>query len=135
MKHSHHSAPTLGHLLRRLRRERGLTQEQLASRAGLAQSAVSRIESGAAKDVRAETIKVLASGLGVPPEALMKGSGGRPLSPSMSPIVHNILNLVSGFPDEEDQLVVLRAAEAVEEQRKGRVRRQTSLDAPPLTVS
>ncbi len=54
----------LGAAVRRLRLERGLTSEALASRAGLAPSALSRIEQGVS-DPRMDTLLSIAAGLGI----------------------------------------------------------------------
>ena len=64
---------TLATRLRRLRRERLLTQQQLSDRAGLGPNEVSRIESGAVKNPRFDTIRKLAAALDVPPEDLVRG--------------------------------------------------------------
>lgn len=58
----------------RLRRRRGLTQEQLGWAAGLHQTAVTRIESGERKP-NLETVFKLAAGLEVPPGELFDGIG------------------------------------------------------------
>jgi transcriptional regulator with XRE-family HTH domain len=54
-----------GERVRRLREARNLTAAGLAERAGLAQSQVSRIESGAHVEVRRSTLVALADALGV----------------------------------------------------------------------
>jgi transcriptional regulator with XRE-family HTH domain len=56
----------------RIRKRRGLTQEQLGWAAGLHQTAVARIESGERKPTL-ETIFKLAAGLEVPPAELFEG--------------------------------------------------------------
>lgn len=56
----------------RIRKRRGLTQEQLGWAAGLHQTAVARIESGERKPTL-ETIFKLAAGLEVPPAELFDG--------------------------------------------------------------
>jgi transcriptional regulator with XRE-family HTH domain len=56
----------------RIRKRRGLTQEQLGWAAGLHQTAVARIESGERKPTL-ETILKLAAGLEVPPAELFDG--------------------------------------------------------------
>jgi transcriptional regulator with XRE-family HTH domain len=55
--------------LERLRREQGLDQKDLAARAGVAQSTVSRAESGG--QLTAQTALALARALGVSVEALL----------------------------------------------------------------
>jgi transcriptional regulator with XRE-family HTH domain len=55
----------LGSTIRRLRDERGWTQGELAYHAGVDQSHVSRIESGATKDTKVSTIIAIARALGV----------------------------------------------------------------------
>lgn len=59
-----------GYRLRRLREEAGLTQIQLAARAGLSHEAVSRLELGRAAPLAA-TVEKLARALGVAPAAFV----------------------------------------------------------------
>ncbi len=56
---------TFGGLLRQLRTEAGLTQEELAARAGLATRSVSDLERGVALTARKETARMLADALGL----------------------------------------------------------------------
>ena len=56
--------------LRQLRERRALSQAELAERAGITRTALSRIES-CAVDPHAATVRRLAAALGVEPEALM----------------------------------------------------------------
>jgi transcriptional regulator with XRE-family HTH domain len=62
----------LGAVVRRLRRQRDLTQDQLARRAGLDQGHVSQIESGKRANPSALVIKKLARALGVPVGELLE---------------------------------------------------------------
>jgi transcriptional regulator with XRE-family HTH domain len=62
----------LGAVVRRLRRQQDLTQEQLARRAGLNQGHLSQIESGARSYPSALVIKKLARALGVPVGELLE---------------------------------------------------------------
>jgi predicted ATPase/DNA-binding XRE family transcriptional regulator len=55
--------------LRRLRTRSGLTQEQLAERAGLSTNAISALERGERRHPYPHTVRALASALGVDPEA------------------------------------------------------------------
>lgn len=65
-----------GDVVRRLREERGWTQAQLAQRAGLDQSQVSKIEGGAREGATFETVGKIADALGVGTDYLR----GRPVA-------------------------------------------------------
>ena len=54
----------LGEKIQRLRTERGLTQQELADRAGVSQTIISRLESKARHNVNADVLKGLAKALG-----------------------------------------------------------------------
>lgn len=62
--------PTLATVLRRLRRERGLTQEMLAFKAHVTISALSRIERGLSNPVWTTVVR-LADALEIPPAELI----------------------------------------------------------------
>lgn len=66
----------LGLNLRRLRNETGLSQEELADRAGLHRTYISSIERGE-RNVSVENIFLLASALGVEPAELLKSMSGQ----------------------------------------------------------
>jgi predicted ATPase/DNA-binding XRE family transcriptional regulator len=59
------SPSTFGPLLRRLRADTGLTQEELAERAGVSARLVSDLERGTIQRPRRDTIRMLADGLGL----------------------------------------------------------------------
>jgi transcriptional regulator with XRE-family HTH domain len=61
-----------GHHVRRLRRERGLTQESLAERAGLSSDAIRKIERGQMSPTL-KTLRRLCHGLGISLSALFDG--------------------------------------------------------------
>jgi transcriptional regulator with XRE-family HTH domain len=54
----------LGEKVERLRRERGLTQQELADRAGVSQTIISRLERRRRTNVHADVLKGLAKALG-----------------------------------------------------------------------
>jgi transcriptional regulator with XRE-family HTH domain len=56
---------TTGEKLKRERRGAGLTQAELATRSGVAQSTIAQIETGHRKDPHPGTLKKLAGALGV----------------------------------------------------------------------
>src|SRR5438067_5925941 len=61
-------ASTFGAVLRRCRRERGLTQEALAERAGVSVRALSDLERGAKHRPRRDTVALLAEALALSAE-------------------------------------------------------------------
>jgi transcriptional regulator with XRE-family HTH domain len=63
-------AAGFGGLIRRLRDERGWTQERLAREAGITITCLSNLERGATKDPNTETISGLASAFGLQPSEL-----------------------------------------------------------------
>lgn len=64
---------SLGDRLRKTRKLRGLSQRDLAKRAGLSVSLVRKLEQGEREDTRIETLRKLAVALGVPTTRLMSG--------------------------------------------------------------
>ncbi|MCX4729469.1 helix-turn-helix domain-containing protein [Streptomyces sp. NBC_01363] len=58
----------LGTLLRRLRKQSGLTQERLAERSGVSVSTIRRLETGSSRDHRLGTLSLLADALEIGPE-------------------------------------------------------------------
>jgi len=60
-----------GDEIRRLRLARGLSQEELAHRAGMSAKTVSRAEDGGGHEHRGSTYRRLAEALEVPPERLL----------------------------------------------------------------
>ncbi|HEX6799279.1 MAG TPA: helix-turn-helix domain-containing protein [Ktedonobacterales bacterium] len=72
---------SFGTLLRRYREAAGMTQEQLAGRAGLSVRGISDLERGVRQSPRRETLDLLASALALPPHkrALLE-SAARPMS-------------------------------------------------------
>jgi transcriptional regulator with XRE-family HTH domain len=61
-----------GAKLRRLRRERALSQQELGRVTGIAQSTISNLELGN-RPARLASVRKLAQALGVEPKELMKG--------------------------------------------------------------
>jgi DNA-binding XRE family transcriptional regulator len=59
-------APSFAELLRQLRAEAGLTQEELTEAAGLGLRMVSDLERGAHRTAHQDTARMLADGLGLP---------------------------------------------------------------------
>jgi len=57
--------PPIGQRLRSFRELSGMTQQDLAQKAGLSVSIVARLEQGAKSDPRVSTLQALANGLGI----------------------------------------------------------------------
>jgi transcriptional regulator with XRE-family HTH domain len=66
-----------GENVRRIRHERGWTQEDLSARTGLAVVQISRIERGK-REIRLTTLIRLLDAYDVPPEALLRGIARQP---------------------------------------------------------
>jgi transcriptional regulator with XRE-family HTH domain len=64
--------------LRELRTAAGLTQQELAVKAGLSMSAVAHLEGGRIPDPRLSTLKALARALGVSLDDLARDEGEEP---------------------------------------------------------
>jgi transcriptional regulator with XRE-family HTH domain len=78
-------ADELGALLRRLRKQAGLTQEQLADRSTVSVSTIRRLENGRSTDHRLGTVTLLADALEVDPEdrqQLVVALGGTEIVPT-----------------------------------------------------
>ena len=92
---------TLGERIRRLRRGAGLSQEELAARAGISLCSVGDLERGGPHAPRRETLRLLAEALGVfgaergrllaPPRALPPPATARSAVPQNSPAPPNPL--------------------------------------------
>jgi ATP/maltotriose-dependent transcriptional regulator MalT/DNA-binding XRE family transcriptional regulator len=88
------SSGTFGDLLRRSREAAGLTQEELAARAGLSKHAISQLERGARQRPQRGTVVLLAEALGLAgPERTAFDAAARPdaragLVPPMAPTAH-----------------------------------------------
>jgi predicted ATPase/DNA-binding XRE family transcriptional regulator len=92
-----HDSPSFGARLRRLREVAGLTQEELASRAGLSAKAISLLERGQRKHPYPHTIKSLADALKLSEEARATLLGTVPqrgaVTGSAAPVSVPVLNL------------------------------------------
>jgi transcriptional regulator with XRE-family HTH domain len=80
---------TVGDRVRVIRKRRGLTQREVARRAGVSLSLISKLEQGERQDTRTETMRKLAVALGVPTTALIGNHPGpRPAAgkPAWAPV-------------------------------------------------
>ena len=73
-------SPTFGALLKEYRRAAGLSQEQLAARAGLSTDAISALERGTRQAPYRDTVQLLARALGLAPAEQAAWEAGRALS-------------------------------------------------------
>ncbi len=102
--------PAFGMLLRRLRREAGLSQEALADRAQTSVKTISALESGARRAPYRETVAHLADALQLIPEArtLLAAAASRPPRPRLAVVAPSRsawLNQRHNLPEEASDLV------------------------------
>lgn len=62
---------TIGEVIKKLRKQRNLSQNIVASRAGLPREYISQLEKGKTKSITLTTARKLAKGLGVRPEIFL----------------------------------------------------------------
>ena len=114
------AAPGFGGLLRRLRAEAGLTQEELAEAASLSPRSVSDLERGINLTARKDTARLLADALGLagPPRALFEAAarGGAPAAGvlaavpgSLTIMAGNLPAQLSTFVGRDRELAAVRA--------------------------
>lgn len=60
----------MGHKIREIRIEKGMTQEELAERSGVSRVSISLIENGKITNVSSNTLRALADALGVSLDAI-----------------------------------------------------------------
>jgi predicted ATPase/DNA-binding XRE family transcriptional regulator len=103
-------APGFGRLLRQLRDDAGLTQEELAEAAGLSPRSVSDLERGVNLTARKDTARLLADALGLagPQRALFEAAARGPLiaTPNNLPVQ------LTPFVGREDDVAAVRRAVA-----------------------
>ncbi len=96
-------ARTIGDRLRDARKQRGLTQRDLAQLSGLSLSLIRKLEQDERNDIRIETARTLAASLGVPTTALIGDNLQLPpvtSQPGWAPIRQALLSPVSGSATE-----------------------------------
>ena len=63
-------ATTMGQIIKKLRKGRGFTQEELAEKSGVSRTTISNLENDSNKTVNTRTLNKIASALGVKLESL-----------------------------------------------------------------
>jgi transcriptional regulator with XRE-family HTH domain len=87
---------TIGYQLRRLRRLRGLTQEELADRANVSRDLVAKLEQGRRQTARITSLASLACALDVELSVLVKRGGDGPAIRERAPTMAAASGLVTG---------------------------------------
>ena len=105
-----HDDVPFGALLRRLRQDAGLTQEELADGAGLSARAISSLERGERKHPYPHTARSLADALGLPDDerasllAAVPGRGGATQAPMIAPSESNLPSPSTPLLGREEEL-------------------------------
>lgn len=113
-----------GGYLRKLRKSKKMTIQQLADASGLSYSGISRMELNERGTPKPSTIRLLAQGLGEPYELLMEKAGymnveeqseyDYHLDPTVSPELRSLLDQISTLSEEDRELIINRALSFVE---------------------
>lgn len=102
----------LGPRIRKLRYRRGLSQVQLAERAGVGQKTLKRLETGRTGTPHPDTLKAIAGALGLEPEALFAEEvveAAAEAAPAPPPAVHQLPRPPRNFTARERELAELDA--------------------------
>lgn len=102
---------SLGLRIRTLRKEKGMTQVQLAAKAGVSQPTVSSYELDQVTEWRAEILFRLAAALETTPEYLAKGIG--PTHIADAPVDRSELEATIQLLGEDQQAILLSVAKSM----------------------
>lgn len=118
----------LSNILRKRRKELGLTLAEIAAKMGVSEATVQRWESGNIKNMRQERISSLAEVLHVTPAYLMgweeestqgqKKEAARKDGPTREEIEQELMSLVSKMKPEQKQRVLLEAYRLLQQQNQ-----------------
>jgi transcriptional regulator with XRE-family HTH domain/tetratricopeptide (TPR) repeat protein len=98
----------LGERVRELRYRRGLTQAQLAYKAGVGEKTLKRVEAGQTDTPRPETLAAIAGALGVKTEALFESAEGVVTGPqTATPAIHQLPRPPQSFVGRHAELLAL----------------------------
>jgi len=105
---------TIGEKIKRLRKERGLTQEELGNLIGVQKAAINKYETGIVVNLKREIVHKLAKALDVNPVWLMDDESGWPPEGASQPLSQEARILARGIdklsPEQREQaLSVIRA--------------------------
>jgi transcriptional regulator with XRE-family HTH domain len=107
----------LGHRLRRLREERGLTQQAVAQAAGIATDMVSRLENGHYSSPGLRTLLRIAEGMGISIAAMLPELPGLAHSSPDAVLKARLTALLQRVSIDDLELIVELAATVVERRR------------------
>lgn len=110
---------TMGDIIRRLRLERGLTQEELGKVIGVQGAAIRKYESGRVENIKQSSIKKLADFFCVSPAYLMgwkEDDATLPENPTLTGMKAEIVELVATMPEDKQKLLL----ELIKSMKNGR---------------
>lgn len=105
---------TIGEKVRRLRKEKGITQEELGVAIGVKKAAINKYETGIVVNLKKETIASLARALDVNPVWLMDEADGWPPVPSTKTLLARAFEedrIAREKREQEEDEVVFAAAD------------------------
>ena len=99
---------TIGEKIKRLRLERGMTQEELGKAVGVQKAAINKYETGIVVNLKREIIQKLARTLDVNPVWLMDEEDGWPPTPSTSALIQQAIEKDKNLPKNDDIRLLIR---------------------------
>jgi transcriptional regulator with XRE-family HTH domain len=94
---------SIGDKVRATRKAAGISQEEVARRAGVSLNVINRLERGVILDPHYSTLRGIASALGVPVEDLVRepALAGKPEAPGTGPTPYEVGEVVASIPYAE----------------------------------
>jgi transcriptional regulator with XRE-family HTH domain len=102
---------SIGWRIKQLRKERGMTQAELAKKSGVSQPTISDYENGIAQQHRANVVLRIAAALEVTPEFLLTGTGDKSLN-DMNPTLSELQDIYESLP-KHLQAALIAAAQSL----------------------
>ena len=109
---------TIGDKIKRLRNERGMTQEELGKMIGVQKAAINKYETGIVVNLKKEIIQKLARALDVNPVWLMDEEDGWPPMPSSRYFIQQILDDDGSHPRTPEARILAKGIDRMPQEQR-----------------